>query len=261
MFCLAHPLIDPVALSIVKGDDRIWYRHRGKSNQGEMMKKFVIVMCVSTGLAGFAFGGTETYSSGKEMKQTAVQQAPCPEWYRDTEWDINLWGTYALTGNSWRDDRYLGVDHAWGGGIDAKYFFHRYFGVGLEGYAVSLNQNHGVFFDVNGNRNQSGAAGAALGTFTFRYPIPCSRFAPYAFAGGGAVFGGGGREELIFASDGDVIGTSNHGSETKAVGQFGGGFEVRFTPAIGLMNDFSWNVVAGPKNNFGMVRSGITIAF
>jgi hypothetical protein len=45
------------------------------------------------------------------------------------------------------------------------------------------------------------------------------------------------------------------------VGQFGGGFEVRFTPTIGLMNDFSWNVVGGPKNNFGMVRSGITIAF
>ena len=170
------------------------------------MKKFVIVMCALTLLAGLAFGGTETYSSGREMKQTAVQQAPCPEWYRDTEWDINLWGTYALTGNSWRDDRYLGVDHAWGGGIDAKYFFHRYFGVGLEGYAVSLNQNHGVFFDVNGNRNQSGAAGAALGTFTFRYPIPCSRFAPYVFSGAGAIFGGGGREELIFASDGDVIG-------------------------------------------------------
>ena len=92
------------------------------------MKKFTIAMCASTVLAGFAFGGTETYSSGGEMKQTAVQQAPCPEWYRDTEWNINLWGTYALTGNSWRDDRYLGVDHAWGGGIDAKYFFHRYFG-------------------------------------------------------------------------------------------------------------------------------------
>jgi hypothetical protein len=45
------------------------------------------------------------------------------------------------------------------------------------------------------------------------------------------------------------------------VGQFGGGFEERLAPAIGLMNDFSWNVVAGPKNNFGMVRSGITIAF
>jgi hypothetical protein len=97
-----------------------------------MMKKFAIVMCALSVLAGFAFGGTETYSSGREMKQTAVQQAPCPEWYRDTEWNVNLWGTYALTGNSWRNDTYLGVDHAWGGGIDAKYFFHRYFGIGLE---------------------------------------------------------------------------------------------------------------------------------
>ena len=198
---------------------------------------------------------------GQGNETNGGSASACPEWYRDTEWNVNLWGTYALTGNSWRDDTYLGVDHAWGGGVDAKYFFHRYFGVGLEGYAVSLNQNRGVFFDVNGNRNESGAAGAALGTFTFRYPIPCTRFAPYFFAGGGAIFGGGGREELIFASDGDVIAARDHGSETKAVGQFGGGFEVRFTPTIGLMNDFSWNVVAGPQNNFGMVRSGITIAF
>jgi len=27
------------------------------------------------------------------------------------------------------------------------------------------------------------------------------------------------------------------------------------------MNDFSWNVVDGPDNNFGMVRSGVTFAF
>ena len=42
------------------------------------MKEFAIVMCALTTLTGFAFGGTETYSSGKEMKQTAVQQTPCP---------------------------------------------------------------------------------------------------------------------------------------------------------------------------------------
>src|SRR5207249_258575 len=144
---------------------------RRKSNQGGMMKRLIGMICALTVVASVAFGGTETYTSSKEMK--AVQgPPPCPEWYRDQEWDVSLWGTYALTGNSWREDRYLGVDHAWGGGIDAKYFFHRYFGVGLEGYAVSLNQNHGVFFDVNGHRSESGAAGAALGTFTFRYPIP-----------------------------------------------------------------------------------------
>jgi hypothetical protein len=44
-------------------------------------------------------------------------------------------------------------------------------------------------------------------------------------------------------------------------GQFGGGIEIRLTPHIGFMNDFSWNVVDGPDNNFGMVRSGLTFAF
>jgi hypothetical protein len=29
-----------------------------------------------------------------------------------------------------------------------------------------------------------------LGTLTLRYPIPCTRFAPYLFAGGGGIFGG-----------------------------------------------------------------------
>ena len=33
--------------------------------------------------------------------------------------------------------------------------------------------------------------------------------------------------------------------DSKAIGQFGGGVEVRFTPHIGWINDFSWNVVDG----------------
>jgi hypothetical protein len=229
-----------------------------------MMKKLTITICALTALVSVAFGGTETYSSGKEMKQ-AVQPPPCPEWYRDTEWNVSLWGTYAFTGEEWRNDTYLGVDHAWGGGIDAKYFFHRYFGVGIEGYGLALNQNRGIVFagtnfDVS-DRNRNGAAGGVLGTLTFRYPIPCSRFAPYVFGGGGAIFGGGGRDVLLFDSEGGIVGVRSNDSETKAVGQFGGGIEVRFTPTIGWMNDFSWNVVDGPRNNFGMVRSGITFAF
>jgi hypothetical protein len=51
------------------------------------------------------------------------------------------------------------------------------------------------------------------------------------------------------------------GSETKAIGQFGGGLEIRLTPHIGLINDFSWNVVDGRDNNFGMARTGINFAF
>src|SRR2546423_2193570 len=101
------------------------------------MKRWLIVTCALGAAASIAFGGTETYT-GKNVKQTVQQQAPCPEWYRDQEWDVSLWGTYAFTGEEWLNDTYLGVDHAWGGGLDAKYFFHRYFGVGIEGYALAL---------------------------------------------------------------------------------------------------------------------------
>jgi hypothetical protein len=45
------------------------------------------------------------------------------------------------------------------------------------------------------------------------------------------------------------------------MGQFSGGFEVRITRRVGWINDFSWNLVDGPKNNFGMVRTGINFAF
>lgn len=238
------------------------YRRKENANQGGMVKKLIIAIFGLAALASAAFAGTETYSG----KQTAVQPAPCPEWYRDTEWNVSLWGTYLFTGSEWRNDTYLGVDHAWGGGGDAKFFFHRYFGIGIEGYAVSLGNNRSHSFAVDGETfnieagNES-VVGSVLGTFTFRYPIPCSRFAPYAFVGGGGIFGGGSRSIQLFDSTGALIAERHNNTESKLVGQFGGGFEVRFTPHIGWMNDFSWNLVDGPKNNFGMVRSGITFAF
>ena len=85
------------------------------------------------------------------MKQVAP--APCPEWYADSEWNVSLWGAYAFTGTdnnrgSIDDvffkaggdyDRFLGGDHAWGGGLDAKYFFRRYFGIGIEGFGLAAH--------------------------------------------------------------------------------------------------------------------------
>ena len=50
-------------------------------------------------------------------------------------------------------------------------------------------------------------------------------------------------------------------SKTEAVGQFGGGVEIRLTKHIGIINDFGWNVVNGRDNDFGMARSGINLAF
>jgi hypothetical protein len=175
-------------------------------------------------------------------------------------------GTYVFTGNSWPDDRYIEADHAWGGSVDLKYFFHRYFGIGVEGWAVDARRSFDdIFVDFNrdififNTRHESRAVGSVLGTLTLRYPIPCTRFAPYVFAGGGAIFGGGERTELVGCDC--EFQTRQTDSETRAIGQFGGGIEVRITPHIGWINDFSWNVVDGPRNNFGMVRSGLNFAF
>jgi hypothetical protein len=225
------------------------------------MKKLTLSLCALVALSSAAFAGTETYS--KESK--SVAPPPCPEWYADKEFNLGVWGTYAMTGNPWRDDTYLVADHAWGGGIDAKYFVHRYFGFGIEGYLLRPNSDDTVdngFTETSlgGDRR---TVGSVMGTFTLRFPISCTRFAPYVWIGGGGIFGGGQDHEFLLAP-GTPLGIVNHEfpvSRNHTVGQVGGGFEIRVTPHIGLLNDFSWNVVSGSNNNFGMARTGLNFAF
>src|SRR4051795_624682 len=200
--------------------------------------------------------------STRDAKQ--VQPPPCPEWYGDNELTVSLWGTYAWTNTDYNRnlwlvdvvqstteggpvlgtyDRYVGGDHAWGGGGDIKYFFHRYFGVGVEGFVVDANkggfdivEDPAVPVFLRERTNDRRAVGSVLGTFTLRYPVPCTRFAPYAWAGVGAIFGGGERDELFAHSlvtppdalIADAF-TVHHGSKTELVGQFGAGLETRIT--------------------------------
>ncbi len=227
----------------------------------------------------------------KEMKQVAPP--PCSEWYGDNEWNVNLWGTYAFTNTEYNPnlwlvdvvqstsegnpvlgtyDHYIGGDHAWGGGGDIKYFFHRYFGVGIEGFALDASKNGFDIFEdptipifTTEKINHDHTIGAVLGTLTLRYPIPCTRFAPYAWAGVGAIFGGGERDILHTQGPPDAFAvhaqTDHFGSETKVLSQFGAGLEIRFARHVGWTNDLSFGVIDGPKNNFGMVRSGLNFAF
>jgi hypothetical protein len=253
----------------------VWSR-KNLTKRRNKMKKLALGFLSVGALASVAFAGTEY--SGKEMKQVAAPP-PCPEWYADQEFNVSLWGTYVFTGNEWQNDRYIEADHAWGGGVDFKYFFHRYFGVGIEGWVVDARQaQENIFVDFSDDifqrtfTHQNKAVGSVLGTLTFRFPFHCSRFSPYVWAGGGGIFGGGQRSVNQFEREGgtiaqggegfDVIQTVGHtDSETKGIGQFGGGIEVRFTPHIGWISDFSWNVVDGTTNNFGMARTGVNFAF
>ena len=240
------------------------------------MKKLTLGLFIFASVASFAFAGTE-YSGGKAMERVATQQ-DC--WYGENEWNVSLWGTYVFTGTSSNGvgapdfffgenhgDRYIQNDHAWGGGLDLKYFWRRYFGFGVEGYFLDAKRTQFDFEELPGGGfvftkdDDSRGIGSVLGTFTLRYPIGCSRFAPYVWAGGGAMFGGGDRDRVVFDTGSGLFTTEHDDSETELVGQFGGGMEVRITRNIGWINDFSWNVVNGPRNNFGMFRTGINFAF
>jgi hypothetical protein len=245
-----------------------------------MMKRLVFGITISCALCPLLNAGPEQIS-GKEMKQ-AVEPLAAVQWYADNEWNVNIWGTYVFTANGgeqapdqgivlWSSDRYLGADDAWGGGIDLKYFFHRYFGVGIEGYGLAVHREAPEVSHVvegeNGTpvtlHDEDRFVGAVLGTLTLRYPV--GRFAPYIFGGLGGIFGGGDVPHLEFTG---VVGNGTDyfevyrgGDTTKLLGQLGGGLEIRCTRHIGVMADFGWNVVDGPQNNFGMARTGLTFAF
>ena len=227
------------------------------------MKKLTLSLCAVVALGSAAFAGPMVESYSKESKQMAP--APCPQWYADNEFNFTLSGAYAFTGEDWRNDAYLNVDHAWGGAVDAKYFWHRYFGFGVQGFILAANTHDEI--DDGFTRVRLGedrhAVGSVLGTFTLRFPISCSRFAPYVWAGGGGIFGGGRGHDFILDSTAPFgfVRRDFNRSESKLMGQLGGGFEVRVTPHVGWTNDFSWNIVDGSNNNFGMARTGINFAF
>jgi hypothetical protein len=140
----------------------------------------------------------------------------------------------------------FGRDNVWGGGVDVKYFWSRYFGVGLEGLGLAAKTNF---------------AGGGLLTITARYPF--GRFAPYLAGGLGFIDGGSTlykffNEKRNVDTMGNVIDASERefwtvdpvaNNHLRALGQIGTGLEFRVTCHIGLMAEFSWNFVFGQEDN------------
>jgi hypothetical protein len=183
------------------------------------MKQFLLVCCTIALSLSLAQAGSESYT--KESK--GMTPPTCPSWYADSEWNVGISAAYAFTNNAYstigntisqgrlfrlngdpvgfQHDTYLEADHAWGGGIDVKYFLKRYFGLGIEGFGLNARRSFGTvtvlpplpgMIGTNvafGTGHEERLIGGLLGTFTFRYPIGCSRFAPYLWVGGGAIFG------------------------------------------------------------------------
>ena len=238
------------------------------------MKRFTLTFVILCALCAVTYSGTEQYS-GKDKEVLQPAPPPC-EWYRAHEWNMLIWGTYAWAANQGRDhifefededvfvdieanaDHLINKDDTWGGGGDIKYFFNKYMGIGIQGFVLAARNT----------------VGAGLTTFTFRYPIGCSRFAPYAWGGFGFIAGGSNTEHLFVAFDdgetafefSDKFHSQN--KHVEPIYQFGGGMEVRITRpsdfskiAVGVMADVAWNIVDDPNNNFGMARLGLSLAY
>ena len=134
-------------------------------------------------------------------------------------------------------------DDAWGGGADVKYFWSRYFGVGLEGVGLAAKTNF---------------AGGGLVTLTGRYPF--GRFAPYVTGGIGFIDGGATLYKFFNEKHTYLNGVVTNEREfwttdpvannhVRALGQIGAGLEFRVTCHIGLMADFTWNFVFGQEDH------------
>ena len=134
-------------------------------------------------------------------------------------------------------------DDAWGGGVDVKYFWSRYFGVGVEGLGLAAKTNF---------------AGGGLMTITGRYPF--GRFAPYVTGGLGFIDGGATTYKFFneqhayaggFVTNEREFWTTDpvYNHHIRMLGQLGVGMEYRITCHIGLMADFTWNFVFGTDDH------------
>ena len=149
-------------------------------------------------LGSAAFAGKTITTESK----SAVVPPPCPQWYADNEFNLTLSGIYAFSGNAGTF-----LDHGWGGGLEAKYFFDKYFGLGVQAFYLDANTDEDANVIVVGRDNDDGdgdGIGGLLGTFTVRFPGNCSRFAPYFWVGGGGVWGGE-NEDFVLDAAGAVV--------------------------------------------------------
>jgi hypothetical protein len=121
------------------------------------MKKALMSLLIGTAIAGTSFAGAPVM--GKEYKQPV----PEPTCFKDTELQLDVFGSYNET-------RYGGYEDGYGGGLGVNYYFMRYVGIG-----------------VDGNIYDGGASGVwnVSSSLLLRLPLDSCCLAFYALGGGG----------------------------------------------------------------------------
>jgi hypothetical protein len=204
-----------------------------------MIRKTLIVSAAVAllGHTTFSLAGP-TEASSKEVIPPAAP--PPTSFFRANELDIGVFATYIKGVGDISD---LGVgEHGWGGGLDIAYFPWLYGGFRFQGSAFNI-----------GRADQT--AGLVTYDAVLRYPLdlvaPNLHLAPYAFGGVGGLLGG---------LDGNSR-TGNLRTDSRVLGNAGGGLEYRFTPRFGIFSEAGYNFIDGPQNNAVQVNWGARFAF
>jgi len=163
-----------------------------------------------------AVGVTVFAGPFKSIQEVVIVEPDCV--FRDNELQIDAFGAGAFTRNR---------SAGWGGGLGLNYFFLRYLGIGVE---QSMFGHRGSYTDW-----------ATIGNVFLRYPICSLHIAPYAMAGGGAIYG------------------KNHSGI--GLGHVGGGLEIRITDNIGLFGDARWMYSGVEPRSGVLARTGLRFAF
>ena len=163
------------------------------------------------------WAGVVAAPESKLVEKMVEQEMPA-QCFTAGEWQFDVFGAWAA---STCKDVIL-ENNGWGGGVGINYFITRYFGVGIDGYWLAVDQTlHGV-------------SGSLIARLPFEAPF-C--WAPYLFVGGGALFDG--------SSSGEA--------------HVGGGFDFRITPNIGIILDSRYNF--GGLDQWVLTRAGLRFIF
>jgi hypothetical protein len=132
-------------------------------------------------------------------------------------------------------------NHAWGGGLEANYFYFKYLGLSVDGNAFS--ESPGDNF-----------GGTVTGNLILRLPLddylPNFHVAPYLFGGAGKFYS----ERVGLPTS--TPGVKRYIGRSGVLADAGGGLEYRFNPNLGIFADARFNFTEDVRNEFITTRFG-----
>jgi high affinity Mn2+ porin len=191
-----------------------------------------------------AFGSHAAFAVD-QVDKNFVAPVPSPpgSYFRSNELSVGVFGSYLDTYGE--NNQGIG-NRAWGGGLEASYFYFKYFGLSVDGNAFS--ETPGDNF-----------GGTVTGNLIVRLPLddylPHFHLAPYLFGGAGKFYS----EQVGIPTS--MPGLKRYVGRSGILADVGGGVEYRLTPSFGVFADARYNFAENPRNEFITTRVGVRYAF